>query len=116
MGLGRAHIMNIPKTVPSLAQSILAYNNINELVAQLAKYCIDHNLYRKGNDFYDFNHEEIRAMNRACKAKDAPVLDGGYFFLWKPNESEGLIRLYAGDCNPKWGFWIDNGEIKVDWA
>lgn len=104
----------ISDTIPTL--SINPYEDIESLLIQLAKYCIDNNLYRRGNNFHNFKAKDIKMMNQASLIKDPILINGGYFFLDIPNGSEGMIRLYCDDSDPKWSFWIDNGEIKIDWA
>ena len=35
------------------------YDNIDDLLVQLAKVCIDFNLYRKDDEYYDFSFHEV---------------------------------------------------------
>ncbi len=63
-----------------------------DLLIQLAQYCIKHNLYRQGNEFYYFSEEEMDHINKCSLNKTNP-LESGFMFLDNPNGTEGLIRL-----------------------
>lgn len=99
----------------SLVDVIQPFNDIDELLTQLAHFCISHNLYRQGNAFYYFKCDEVRRMNKCCLITGLEI-DSGYMFLDDPNGKEGMIRINAGDANPKWIFIEENDEIKFDWA
>lgn len=99
----------------SLVDKIEKFNDIDGLLSQLARFCIDQNLYRRGNAFYYFKDNELEQMNQ-CSLLEGLELDGGYMFLFDPHGKEGIIRLNAGSADPKWYFIEENNELKFDWA
>jgi len=89
------------------------WKEIDELLPILAKYCIAKNFYRKGNEFHDFTKDEVSVINRYSTKR----INGGYMFLDDDGGKEGMIRLYPrGGGNPKWSFWDEKGEMKIDYA
>lgn len=102
--------------------SLKEFDNIDDLVKQLARICIDCNQYRSGErneDFYYFTHDDVDIINKNYIHADKGEFNGGYMYLDTPNNTEGIIRIYSGDCNPKWYFYIDpieNNKILIDYA
>ena len=95
------------------------YTTMDELLLILANWAIEKKMYRVGNKYHDFNRIETLVINRFRKG-DLPRIDAGYIFLDEkkdnPTGKDGMIRLYSEGCNPKWSFWEEKGEIKVDYA
>ena len=96
------------------------YDNIDDLLVQLAKVCIDFNLYRKDDEYYDLTCRDLDVINEAdycvLPDNDTSEIEGGYMFLDDINGTEGSIRLYSGEANPKWSFWVEDGKIGVDYC
>jgi hypothetical protein len=103
------------------------YTTVDELLLQLAQWCIHNNFYRKDcgppgqqrhpDPFRNFTDCEIEHMNEASAQASSLRLDGGYIFLDGPNGTDGMIRLYLEPCgNPKWSFWMENGKLRVCFA
>lgn len=94
---------------------IKPFYDIEDLVKQLAQYCIDHNLYRRGNDFYNFSDYTLDQINMNNTYDDEEIFfDDGYMFLDEPHGKTGLVRLNAGPMNPKWCFWEKDGKLQVE--
>ena len=82
---------------------------------RIARGCIQNNWYR--TDYSDggwhyFSDEELAAINE----RTGNNFDYGYCFLDEDGGTEGLIRLEAGDANPKWSFWKEGDSLRVDLA
>ena len=93
------------------------WDNIDDVLKILAKKCIDENLYRKGNTFHNIDRSLLKVINKNNTSEDKIVLLDGYMFLDEKNGNEGMIRLYDSQyANPKWSFWVKDGEINVDYA
>ena len=56
--------------------------------------------------------KELAAINE----RTGNNFDYGYCFLDEDGGTEGLIRLEAGDANPKWSFWKEGDSLRVDLA
>lgn len=91
--------------------------SIDELLQNIAKIAIERRCYRSGRrgdiGWWYF------------KSKDFPFAwEGGsydgYAFLdhsWSEREKSeysGLIRIYQGQSNPKWCFWVEKGSDKIE--
>lgn len=103
------------------------YTTVDELLLQLAQWCINNNFYRKDrgpgqqrhpDPFRHFTDCEIDHMNEtSAQASSRPRLDGGFVFLDESNGTEGMIRLYLEPHgNPKWSFWMEDGKHRVCFA
>jgi len=95
------------------------YSDLDNLLNQLARWCLINNFYRHENEFRDFDADEVDHINATClkpsKIFGKHKFKGGYIFLDESNGASGLVRLYLGDCNPKWWFERKNdGSIEVD--
>ena len=78
----------------------------------IANYCITNNLYRKDNQFHDFDRAFLRTLNTKFPNL---MVDNGYCFLDEDGGKTGMIRFYVGDCNPKWTFEMtSDGDIEWD--
>lgn len=97
---------------------ITPYTDIDDLLKPIARWAIKCKLYRNTAGIgRHFSRLEIAAMNRNYTGASRPGFRGGYVFVDSPEEStSGMIRLYTDSANPKWSFWEENGEIKVDYA
>lgn len=92
------------------------WDDINNLLPQIARFTIANNLYRQGKNFYDLDTRHIMPAY-VGGADDFPNINDGYVFLDDPNGKTGIIRLYADIFEPKWSFWIESdGQLKIDWA
>lgn len=105
----------------SMEFKLLEYTDIFELVKQIADYCIINQIKR--TDDYDagwfyFEKKEIKEINRADKTKGKKMkCDGGYCFMDNDSKDcEGMVRLYYGNANPKFSFWVKDNEVKVDFC
>jgi hypothetical protein len=96
------------------------WKDIDELLRILAKYCKAKNFYRRDhptNYAHDFTKDEKSVINRYSATKPKLHIDDGYMFLDVDGGKDGMIRLYPkGKGNPKWSFWEENGETKIDFA
>jgi hypothetical protein len=82
---------------------------------RIANLCITNNWYRTdGMDggWHYFTTEELAAIND----RTGNSFDYGYCFLDEDGSTEGLIRLEAGNVNPKWSFWKEGDSLKIDLA
>ena len=82
---------------------------------RIANECIKNNWYRTdGMDggWHYFTNDELSAIND----RTGNSFDYGYCFLDEDGGTEGLIRLEAGNANPKWGFWKEGDSLKIDLA
>jgi len=95
------------------------YDSIDDLLTILGDWCIRKNLYRKSNEFHNFTDKEIFVINRNSRCifeGKRTIIQGGYVFLDDENGTEGMIRLYIDDANPKWSFWKEGDKMMVDMA
>jgi hypothetical protein len=93
------------------------WKKIDELLRILANYCKAKNFYRKENEFHDFTNDEVSVINIYSVGKSKVRINGGYMFLDDDGGKEGMIRLYPNDgCNPKWSFWDEKEEMRIDYA
>jgi hypothetical protein len=94
--------------------------DLEGLITQLARYCLDHNLYRQTPHSDHPLTPYMAAINAADRRPNKAVnmWTGGYMFLDEPNGTAGMVRLYyttsQGNGNPKWSFWMEDGQLKVD--
>jgi hypothetical protein len=91
--------------------------DIDDVLLKLAKYCIDNKHYRTDGDEGGWKHLSRKEIYDITNCN---FMDSGYMFMDKEckdkEEKIGMIRLYSFECNPKWTFWTEDGEIKVDGA
>eukprot|EP01084_Bolivina_argentea_P275714 470286_1 len=87
--------------------------NIDSILIDIAKATIKNNWHRTCGWHY-FTTDELKRINEIIKGEIR--IDGGYCFLDEKNGKEGLIRLYCGDANPKWGFIEKDNQIDVGFA
>ena len=94
------------------------WTDVYELTKMLGLHCIKANLYRKGNSFFHFNRKDTKLINKFDKTGSDPKwkINGGYMFLDEENGTSGMVRLYIGDEDPKFSFWMEDGVIKADMA
>lgn len=99
--------------------NIASWDDIDDLILQLAQICIKDNSYRKGNEFRNFTEEELNIINKAHigDRKDKLEIEGGYMFLDDPNGRSGLVKIFSGNADPGWGFEMDaTGRIEIDYS
>ena len=82
------------------------------LLLHIANMCIRNN-WTQENTHY-FTKSEINEFNLILNGSGS--LQNGYCFLDEDGETEGMIRLYLGNCNPKWSFGVKKGNLWVDHA
>ena len=89
------------------------------LIGGFAKKAIDNNWRRVDDKFGGYHYYD--AEERALMAKALPdcTSHGGYCFLDASEDSvSGMVRLefeFEGDyCNPKYSFWVEDGDINFD--
>ena len=91
---------------------------LDELLKTIAKSCVSNNWHRTDNHdagWHYFTDSELKEMNRLVVWEYK--YNGGYCFLDEKGGKEGMIRLYAGNANPKWCFELEkDGEITYDLA
>lgn len=77
------------------------------------------------DDFHHFNMKEINTINQIWGTTNDSdfVIDGGYVALDEKEDIDkdfvdsGMIRLYGGQCNPKWAFGVrENGTFRIWWC
>ena len=95
-------------------------DTFDTLLLHIAETCIKNNWFRTSEPFdkcyHCFTPDELNVFNKILDCSDECALDGGYCFLDEDGGTEGMIRLYANDCNPKWSFGKKEGELWVDHA
>lgn len=82
---------------------------------RIARECIQNNWHRtdcSDGGWHYFSDEELAAINE----RTGNDFDYGYCFLDEDGGTEGLIRLEAGDANPKWSFWKEGDSLKIELA
>jgi len=93
--------------------------DIDELLHKIAEWCISSKFYQKEIGYKSFNKKDILKISPEGICKKIPNFSG-YTFMEKEcietEEKQGMIRLYYGECNPKWSFWTTNGIINIDFA
>ena len=90
--------------------------SLDDLLKCIAEKCIANNWYRTDDasgGYHYFTQDELKEYN---ELQPREPIDGGYCFLDEDGIPEGMIRSYSGNCNPKWSFWIENGELKIDFC
>lgn len=93
-------------------------NDLDEVLISIAKTTIKNNWFRTDDrmgGYHYFTNDELERLNEHLSI-DEEKCSGGYCFLDEEGGSDGMIRLYAGECNPKWSFWKENNEVKCDLA
>jgi hypothetical protein len=102
----------------------------DDVVKSVAKFIIKNNIYRydveggdSGDDisFYGYKDSELQAIQDAYRGNEpledgVLIIDGGYAYLDHPDGTEGFVRLYSGQCNPKYVFWVEKGKLKYQGA
>ena len=115
----------IYKTLHNIEYSkVPQWDYVDPLLKYLAKVCIDKNQYRQKGywgfddlECYEFDEDLVEDINKSDITGSKVKIVGGYMFLDKENGKEGMIRLYDNrGGNPKWSFWMEGDEIKVDYA
>lgn len=109
MKVSRADDLNVKS-------SISIETLFNEL-SRIAKMCIKKNWRRTDNHdggWHYFTKMELKKINKNLDEN----FDSGYCFLdsKEGEEDAGLIKLFVGDANPRWVFWVEKGKIVVDWG
>jgi hypothetical protein len=82
---------------------------------RIARECIQSNWHRtdgKDGGWHYFSTEELAAINE----RTGNEFDYGYCFLDEDGGTEGLIRLWVGQANPKWMFWKEGDSMKIELA
>jgi hypothetical protein len=82
---------------------------------RIARECIQNNWHRTdygGGGWHYFSDEELAAINE----RTGNDFDYGYCFLDEDGGTEGLIRLWVGQANPKWSFWKQGDSLKIELA
>ena len=89
---------------------------IEDELPRIARLCVANNWRRTDSHFggwHYFTNEELTEINR----NTGNNFDTGYCFLDDDDtETVGLIRLEEGNSNPKWSFWLEDGQVKIDLA
>ena len=85
----------------------------DKAIKYIANMCIENNWYRIGNTFHDFDDAFITTLNEKFPSI---LLDGGWCFLNESGGKDGVIRFYSGPENPKYCFFVKDGEIEWDYA
>jgi hypothetical protein len=89
---------------------------IDDELPRIARLCIANNWRRTDSHYggwHYFTERELAEINRNTGTN----FDYGYCFLdGDEAETSGLIRLCEGNANPKWSFWLEDGEVCIEWA
>jgi hypothetical protein len=89
---------------------------IEDELPRIARLCVANNWRRTDGHYggwHYFTNEELVEINR----NTGNNFDTGYCFLDDDDtETAGLIRLEEGNSNPKWSFWLEDGQVKIDCA
>lgn len=86
---------------------------LQDTLVDVANMCIRNKWHRTGSGgYHHFSQAEMEHINDRSGCE----FDSGYCFLDETGGSEGMIRLYYGESNPKWSFWIEDGQMRVDLA
>jgi hypothetical protein len=114
----------INKVIQPTPLKLLQWKNVDDLVRQLAQWCIINKFVRLGDKFRDLTKDEIKYINKqsACfpeicaktMRRSKCTIQGGYVFIDEPETCGGMICLYIKGCNPKWSFWMTDKGLAVD--
>ena len=83
-------------------------------VEAIAQRAIDQNWFRVGKDAHTLTNEEVAELNTLLRE---PCVTSGSAFIDDDHGTTGMVRLYIGDSNPKWDFFVnEDGELVYDWC
>ena len=80
------------------------------LLKQIAQRCIRNNWIQSSTHY--FTKSEITEFNLILNG--AGSIQNGYCFLDDYDYTEGMIRLFSGNCNPKWSFGVKDGNLWIE--
>lgn len=105
------------KSIPKKTLTEEYVDILNAELLRIAKMCIKNNWRRTGSHdegWHYFTQNELRIINKNLD----DTFESGYCFLDSKEDEEdaGLIKLFIGDSNPRWVFWVENGNLTVDWG
>ena len=86
----------------------------DEIIKYIANECIVNNWVRQGNKFHQFPLSAGSVSIRLIENKFGVDIDYGYCFLDEEHGKTGLVKIEIDDYNPKWEFWMEEGELKCE--
>lgn len=90
------------------------WNDIDDLLVQLARICINDNSYRRGDEFRIFTDREVDIISNKYFGRIEFDIDGGYMFLDESNGKTGMIKIFSGDCDPGYNFTVNDNNIEIE--
>ena len=89
--------------------------NFGAELHRIARKCIENNWSRTDHSeggWHYFTQAELVEINTTTGNR----FDSGYCFLDEDGGTEGMIRLWQGQMNPKWSFWLKGERLMIDLA